>query len=237
MINYLQVKRQAALRLAQLSGYDATTLETAYTTTWANALDGAEIPLTGFKDAILATEKELAQDIGNNIQNPARSALYGRTAALADLAAIPIVDSNGFEFVGVFDSAIDASSSRPLTFQPTQMIVDIVDNAPTYFGASNFYYVNIFGNNIRHTRGSAYLQGCVWDYTTQADLYDDDGDSPLPEALETVWVDGVAARAAQIGWVEDKTGYYAQMYQQGRQMFNAPTNSNIPLSSQNTISG
>lgn len=230
--NYLIVKRQLALKLSQLLGSDQTTLETSYSGTWATMLDGAEIPIKAFKDAILATEKELAQDIGNNIQNSARSAIYGRTAGLADLAIIPIVDSTGVEFVGVFDSAIDASTSRPLTWMPTQTITDIVNGAPTFFGATNFYYANIFGNNIRHTRSSAYLQGCVWSYVTQSAAYDADGASPLPQAYETVLIDGVTARAAQIGWVEDKTGYYAQLYQQGRQMFNAPSASNVPLSSQ-----
>lgn len=201
-------------------------------------LDGAEIPLLNFKDAILATEKELAQDIGNNIQNPMRSALYCRTASLADLAAIPTTDSSGYEIVGQFDSAIDVTTSKPLTLQPTQTISDILDNAATFFGTNNFYYYNIFGNNIRHTRsGGAYLQGCSWDYTVRAAAYDADGNSPLPQALETVWIDGVTARAAQVGWVEDATGYYAQMYQQGRAQFMGAATSKEPLSSMNPVSG
>ena len=201
-------------------------------------LDGAEIPLTAFKDAILATEKELAQDIGNNPQHPARGLLYGRTANLADLASTPTVDNANKEFVGVFDSCADATSNKPCTWMPTQTIADIVDNASTYFGASNFYYYNITGNFIRHTRTNVFLQGCVWDYTTQSTAYDAvNGTSPLPQALETVLIDGVTARAAQVGWVEDKTGYYAQMYAQGREMFSSAVGSNIPLASQNVVAG
>lgn len=237
-ITYLRVKRQAALRLAQVSGYDANSLETNYAGSWATMLDGAEIPLTGFKDAILAVEKELAQDIGNNAQHPARSFLYGRSANLADLASTPTVDNASKEFVGIFDSCADATSSKPCTWMPTQVITDLIDNAQTYFG-SNFYYYNINGNFIRHTRTNVFLQGCVWDYTTQSTAYDNaSGTSPLPQALETVWLDGVAARAAQVGWVEDKTGYYAQMYAQGREMFSSATGGNIPLASAaNVVSG
>lgn len=237
MITYLRIKRASALRLAQIIGYDQNSLETAYAGSWASMLDGAEIPLTGFKDAILAVEKELAQDIGNNAQHPARSFLYGRSANLADLASTPTVDNASKEFVGIFDSCADATSSKPCTWMPTQVITDLVDNAPTYFG-SNFYYYNITGNFIRHTRTNVFLQGCVWDYTTQSTAYDNaSGTSPLPQALETVWLDGVAARAAQVGWVEDKTGYYAQMYAQGREMFSSAVGNNIPLASQNTVSG
>lgn len=237
MISYERIKRQCALRLSQLAGSDQAELETAYTDAWPTGLDGAEIPETAFRDQILAIEKELAQNIGNQPNHPARSLLYGRTENLSDLAAIPDVDNAGDEFVGVFDSCVDASTNRPCTWMPTQTIADIVDGASTYFGATNFYYYNIFGNNIRTTRASVYLQGCVWDYATQETAYDADGDSPLPEALEATWVDGVAARAAQIGWVEDKTGYYANLYQQGIQMFNNVVPNNIPLASQNVVTG
>lgn len=238
MITYLRIKRASALRLAQVMGYDQGSLETNYAGSWATMLDGAEIPLTGFKDAILAVEKELAQDIGNNPQHPARGLLYGRSANLADLASTPTVDNASKEFVGIFDSCADATSSIPCTYMPTQTISDIVNGAPTYFGSGNFYYYNITGNFIRHTRTNVFLQGCVWDYTTQSTAYDNaSGTSPLPQALETVWLDGVAARAAQVGWVEDKTGYYAQMYAQGREMFSSAVGNNIPLASQNTVAG
>lgn len=236
-IAYPRIKRLAALRLAQLAGNDQAELETSYTDTWPTSVDGAEIPVTAFKDLILSTEKELAQMIGNNPQHPARSLLYGRTANLTDLATIPDVDNNGDEFVGVFDSCVDASTNRPCTWTPTQTIADIVDGASTFFGATNFYYYNITGNFIRTTRSTVYLQGCVWDYATQDTAYDADGDSPLPEALEATWVDGVTARAAQVGWVEDKTGYYANLYQQGMQMFNNVVPNNIPLASQNVVAG
>lgn len=200
-------------------------------------LDGAEIPKTAFKDMILATEKELAQDIGNNPQHPARTLLYAQSATLNDLDSTPAVDEDGYEFVGVFDSCSDASDNRPCTYQPTQVIADIVDNANSFFGATNFYYYNITGNYIRTTRSSVVLQGCSWDYTTQSTAYDADGNSPLPEALETVLADGVAMRAAQVGWVDgDKASYFANLYQQGRQMFMAGT-PNVPLASLEKVAG
>lgn len=219
-------------------GTSQSTLETAYTGSWASMLDGAEIPRTAFKDQILACEKELAQMIGNSPQHPARSLLYGRTANLNDLSAIPTVDNASKEFVGVFDSCSDASTNQPCTWMPVQTIADIVD-ATSFFGATNLFYYNTSnGNYIRTTRSTVFLQGCVWDYTTQSTAYDADGNSPLPTALEAVWLDGVTARAAQIGWVEDKTGYFAQLYQQGQASFmNIGGGSNIPLASQETAAG
>lgn len=233
--NYLPCKRQAALRLAQIIGADQATLEAAYVGAWATALDGAEIPISGFKDLILMIEKEIAQVIGNNAQHPARTFLYGRSADLANLASTPSVDNNGNEFIGVFDSVADATTSAPLTLQPTQTLADVADG---FFSDTDLYYYNITGNQIRHTRPLAYLQGCVWDYATQSTAYDADGNSPLPEVCANMLVNGVAGSSVQVGW-SDNTGaaqHYYQLYQQGLQslLMGLP---NTPLSSQNAVAG
>lgn len=239
-LNYLSLKRQAALRLNQIIGSSQSTLETAYVnTTFSDMLDGSEIPAAAFKDAILSIERELVQMIGNNAQHPARSLLYGQSEDLADLDQTPTEDDAGAEFFGVFDSCSDAESNRPCTWVPTQTITDIVDNGDDFFGDTNFYYYSIVGNFIRTTRPTVVLQGVSWSYSTQSTAYDADGDSPLPEGLEATWLDGVTARAAQVGWVAgDLFAYYNNLYQTGRQTFNAIGGIlNIPLASQNVVSG
>lgn len=237
-INYLTIKRAAALRLAQIVGTSQATLETAYSSAWASMLDGAEIPETAFKDQILAIERELVQLVGNNASHPARSDLYGQSAPLSDLSQTPINDSTGALFFGVFDSVSDAVNNRPLTLVPTQTITDILDNGASFFKA-DYYWYSIVGNFLRCTRPSVILQGVSWDYTVQAGLYDTNGDSPLPEGLEATWIDGVSARAAQVGWIAgDLFGYYNNLYQAGRQNFNMiGGNPNVPLASQNAVAG
>lgn len=229
--NYLSVKRQAALRLAQLVGSDQNTLESAYNGDWLAALDGAEIPISGLKDLILMIEKEIAQVIGNNPSHPARSLLYGRTVNLANLDQTPSVDNTGAEFVGVFDSCADAVTNAPLTVQPTETLADEADD---FFSDTELFNYNITGQQIRHTRAEAYLQGCVWDYTIQSDAYDADGDSPLPQVCANMLVNGVVANSVQVGW-SDNTGaaqMAMQMHQQELQLL-ATGMPNLPLASQN----
>lgn len=233
--SYDIVKKQSALRLSQMIGSDSTTLEAAYAGAWASALDGAEIPLSGFKDLILMICKELAQVIGNNASHPARTFIYGRSANLSDLASTPSTDINGYEFVGVFDSACDSSSNIPCTWMPTQTIADEKDS---FFSDTELYNYNIHGNHIRHTRTSVYLEGCVWDQTIQAALYDAGGQCPLPEVCANMIANGVCANAGQVGW-SDNAGQIANaqaLYQQGIQLLSMQ-GSNIPLASTNVVAG
>ncbi len=230
--SYAQVKSEVALRLAQLSGTDQASLETAYT---AFTLDGAEIPASSIKSVVLMIEKEIAQVIGNNAQHPARTFLYGRSADLANLADTPSTDQNGVEFIGVFDSVADSATDAPLTKQPTQTLADMADD---FFSDTALYYYSIVGNQIRHTRPLAYLQGCSWDYTTQASEYDSDGDSPLPEVCANMLVNGVVGSSVQVGW-SDNVGaaqYYYQLYQQGLQslLMGLPSG---PLAGVNPVQG
>ena len=231
---YTLVQRQSALRLSQMIGADQATLEAAYAGAWASALDGAEIPKTGFKDLILMIAKELAQLIGNNPSHPARTFIYGRSSNLSNLASTPSTDSNGYEFVGQFDSCVDASSNIPCTWMPPQTIEDESDS---FFDDVEIYNYNIHGNHIQHTRTSVYLEGCVWDQTTQAALYDAGGDCPLPEVCASIIVNGVCANAGQVGW-SDNAGQIASanaLYQQGLQLLSG--GSNIPLASTNVVAG
>lgn len=237
-INYLTLKRAAALRLAQIIGATQATLETSYTdTTFSDMLDGAEIPLTAFQDQILNVERELVQIIGNTPSHPARSYLYGASAELEDLDSTPIADADGNSFFGMFDSCSDADSNRPLTWMPTQVLTDILDNGADFFGDTPFYYYNITGNFIRCTRPSVILQGVSWNYGEQVIQYEADGDSPLPDGITAAWIDGVTARAAQVGWVAgDLFAYYDKLYEEGLMRFGL-NRGNVPLSSANVVAG
>lgn len=233
-INYDAIKREVALRLAQIAGSDQASLETSYTGAWASALDGAEVPASSVKQVILMIEKELAEVIGNSPEHPARTFLYGRSVDLANLASTPSVDENNVEFVGVFDSCADSDTNAPLTWQPTQTLADVSN---TFFDDTDLYYYNITGNQIRHTRPLAYLQGCVWDYDMQSDAYDADETSPLPQFLANTWIAGVCSSAAQVGWVDQAgaTSMFTNMYQQGIALLQQ--GSTTPISAQNPIAG
>ena len=91
------------------------------------------------------------------------------------------------------------------------------------------------GNQIRHTRDTAYFQGCIWSYDDQSDEYDADGESPLPEMLANTWVAGVCASSGQVGWVDQAgaVANYSNLYQQGIQMLRIGSQSSLPLSAAN----
>jgi len=223
------------LRLAQIIGSSQDTLNTAYDETdITNMLDGAEIPELAFQDAILYIAKEIAETIAENPSHPARSFLYARTAALADNDSTPTVDDAGAEIIGVWDSCAEQTTNIPLTWVPTQTITDCLNS---FFDDTDLYYYNITGNYIRATRPSFYLQGCSWDNDAQITLYQANGDCPLPQFTLAMLCDGVAERAAQVGWVDGAQvfPYYSNLYRQGLASLASPNS--IPLASQNVIAG
>lgn len=233
-ISYTELKSPTALRTSQLSGTNQATLETAWS---AFTVDGSEIPESDLKNTILATEKEIAEVIANNPANPYRSFLYARTAALADLASTPTVDSDGNEIIGVWDAVADVTTGRPCTYQPTQTISDIVDGASDFFSPTNYFYYNTNGNFIRTTQASVFLQGCSWDMTVQSAAYDVDGDSPLPQTLTNLWIAGVLANSAQVGWTDGAGAipYYAGLYASGLAALKEGTAKEIPLDAANVV--
>lgn len=237
-IPYSQLQFECALRTGQLIGTSQATLQSAYTGAWASALDGAEIPKASFKANLLAVERELAHIIGSDAQHPYRSMIYGKSSNLANLADTPTTDSNGYEFIGVFDSVTDATDFTPLTLQPTQTLAD---ESNAFFDDVELYNFNITGNKIRHTRAAVYLEGCVWSYSIQSAAYDADGNSPLPQMLVNTWIAGYMATTPQIGWVDGSGTQvnYNSLYQQGIAILKARGEGmpNLPLASQNAVAG
>lgn len=215
-IAYPKIQFQCALRSGQLEGYDSATLETAYTGTWASVLDGAEIPVSAFRDTILAVEKELAHIIASDKQQPYRGDLYGRSDALLNNAQIPTTDNASLEFIGVFSGVIDGTDLKPLTEMPVQTIEDLTSS---FFDDTEFYHFAFIGERIRHTRATVFLEGCSWSYGTQLALYNAAGSSPLPQMLENTWIAGVLASLPQsANWFNAEGQMYAQIYQNGIQM-------------------
>jgi hypothetical protein len=145
------------------------------------------------------------------------------------------VDNTNKEFIGIFDSCADSATNAPLTWAPRQTIADYAD---AFFGDTSLFNYNITGNQISTTRPLVFLQGCVWDYTTQATAYDADGNSPLPQVCANMLVNGVCGNSVQVGW-SDNVGAAQidlQLYQQGLQLLTTGM-PNIPLASQTMTTG
>lgn len=237
-ISYNIIQREVALRSAQIIGTSQATLEASYTGAWGSSLDGAEVPISSIKEQILNIESEIAHIIASDAVHPYRGYLYGISAGLANLANTPTSDNAGNPFIGVFDSVVDGSTGQPLTVQPTETLLDYQN---TFFSDTQLYNYAIVGSTLQHTRATAKVTGCVWNRTTRDAAYDAGGDSPLPPILANTWIAGVMANIAQIGWTDaaQVTQMYSNLYQQGIQILRigAGQQINLPLASQNTISG
>lgn len=236
-INYFYIKKESALRSAQLTGTGAATLETAYTNAdFEASLNGAEVPATSYKTQILNIERELVHIIASDASHPYRTFLYAQSADLANLDSTPAYDSNGNPFFGVFDSCIDSDNSKPLTLQPTETLQDY---SQSFFDDVDLYNYSIVGNTLQISRPQAFLTGCSWNYDNQAAAYDIDGNSPLPEMLANTWIAGVLSILPQVGWTDGAgtAPYYQGVYQEGIQLLRMSSQVNIPLASRNVAVG
>lgn len=172
-IKYLNIARAVALRSNQLGdAVDAAALEALYTGDLLAALDGMEIPYSALKQQILASEKRIAA-LAARLKNPAlKRGLYGRSANIADKGLMPQTDQNGYQWIGSFDSIIDAATGDELTEKPKQEVRRIKRLKTASIVVTNPLHYAIAGNKLFHTVTNAYVEGCVWDYATQSTAYD-----------------------------------------------------------------
>lgn len=197
------------LRTSQFAdAASASAFETVYTTALATAMGGLEIPLSELKRLVLASEKRLAW-LSSRSKNPIlMGPLYGKTANIAHLGQIPLVNASSKAFIGNFTGVIDASTNEPLEEKPKQTVLRRVRNANSFFQLESYYYC-IEGLRLLHTRTNAIMEGCIWDYTDQATAYSASGNSPLAQELESMWIADCLANAPQEGWFIQEGGLYA----------------------------
>lgn len=222
-----RVLAQTALRILHLEGTAQDALETAYTTAdLSTVLDGAEVPYSAMRDAVLAVEAELAEVIANDKQNPYRSLLYGRSDDLPSGSEIPIDDDGSVRFIGIFSQVNDSATGQPLTEQPVQVVRRYLRGS---YKTAIYNYAMLAGSII-HTRPSVYLEGCVWSRPQALARMDTDSIqlSPLPDSLESTWVARTIAYLAQEGWLSELGGYYAGFADNGIQRLRG-RNTDLPV--------
>lgn len=200
---------QVALRTLQLTGTQQAALETSYQNT---TLDGADVPLSGLKDAVIAVEAELAHIIANDRTHPYRSLFYGRSDDLPSGARIPSESDEMVRFVGIFSGLVDSVSGRPLTETTIQEMNRFMEG---HYQGRTYKYVFSSGR-VFHTRSQIYLEGCVWsEAEARTRLFPGLRNSSIPNALEATWVARTIQFLAQEGWLIPEGGYYAQIAESG----------------------
>lgn len=212
-IPYLNIARAVMLRTGQLAdAATAAAFETLYTSALATALGGMEVPLSELKRLVLASEKRIA-GICCRQENPIlKMGMADRTVDLASGAALPTLDNDSDEFVGIFGAVHDALTGLPLTEKPIQEITRINRLIASGFLRIAPHHFVFHDQMIFHTRaGGAYIAGYAWDYTAQATAYGASGNSPLSQEVESWWIADCLENAAQEGWFMQEAGIYSQI--------------------------
>lgn len=212
-ILYDNVIRAILLRAGQVGdAADAAAFETLFTNaTLANVVGGVEVPLTGLKYGILASEKRIAGLCARSKNPVLRRPLYGKSANIAHLGLIPTTDSATKQWVGELGSVIDSSTNEPLTEKPKQTVLREVrmysasqlKRRPMHFAWSG-------DGRVLHTRTNVCVEGSIWDYATQLAAYPA-GSSPLAQECEVLWIADVLWNAAQEGWFIQESQVYGNI--------------------------
>lgn len=215
--SYRTVFRQVALRVNALVGTDTAGIETSYidtTLTSGTDIDSVIFPYTSIKDALLSAEEEIVACIAGQTDHPYRAFFHNVSGNLANGAVLPTVDGSGQTnpVVGVPGTARDTTDSIVCTAQPLSVIKNIRRNSGSFL-ISDYYYYNITGNRINHTRTNVILDLCVYNRATQetaltASLANTTGNSVLPDALEFMLMCGSVSRLVR----DDEFGSQASIY-------------------------
>lgn len=206
-----RVAVQVALRTLQLQGVSQSALATAYTAGYT-ALDGADVPVGGLVDAVIAVEAELVEIIANDRAHPYRALFYGRTDDLPTNSEIPKESDELIPFTGIFSGVNDYLDHRPLTEGPIQEITRFLRG--NYVSEVRKY--KMVAGRLHHTRDWAYIEGCVWSREHALErLVEGTAVSALPTSLESTWVARTIEFLAQEGWLVQEGQYYGNFARTG----------------------
>jgi hypothetical protein len=211
-VAYQKVLAEVGLRINAISGPISTTLETNYAKATQSASDYVStiFPKTSIQDAIINAEEKLVAAISNTGGHPYRAFLLSETAALSSGDAMPSVDENSVEIVGIYGSVLDgADTSIVLTAAPTQEIRRRL-NTSSYWKIPLYLY-SFDGNGIIHTRTTVKVQVCVYSASTQRSAFAA-GNILLPDALEEAYVCGAVSQLVRDDEFMGQAGVYSQYF-------------------------
>lgn len=208
-----RVAMQVALRTQQVRGTNQTTLQANYLAGMLSGLDGADIPLSGLIDAVLAVESEMVEIIATDRTHPYRNLFYGRSDDLPNATEIPSLSDELYRFVGVFSGVCDSADDGMLTEGSVQEITRHVRG--NYQGTVRKYKMS--AGKLYHTRSFVYLEGCVWSRAIAlTKLAGGPTDvSQIPNALETVWVARAIEFLTMEGWLMQEAAHYGNVARTG----------------------
>lgn len=170
--------RQCALRIGAYRGQPAA-IEASYVLADpATNMVSESFPKSSLYDQILAVEQEIAGAVAMNVDHPWRalSGLADITAPLASGELVPAVGSSNSQIIGVYGEVRDAEAPfHSLTKDLPASEIRAIALSFSEMGAmykSNYFSYSLDGRRLDHTRTTATVDVCVFDFTSRKTAID-----------------------------------------------------------------
>lgn len=215
-VPYRQLLRMAGARVNAVPGSTQTLKEAAYLTSPLTIaqLGTRDFPFSYIKDLCVAVVGEIIEAYSSVSNHPFRINNLSVTAALANKAQIPAVNSANKPVVGVYGAIKDSSDGGALTKQPFKLIQTMVDNTDTFL-KGEYYYFDIIDRIIYHTRPTVVIEVCTFSASDELTAIGANGNVPLPDAILACAVDGISARMIIDDEFASQSQIFAQYYATG----------------------
>lgn len=195
-IAYRQILRMAARRVNAVTGVSRAALETAYMTAPLTAVQIGNVDFTRsmIVDNMISVVGSIVKTYANVHHHPFREYNLSQTLELGNRDALPSTDENGKSIVGVWGTFRDAITDEILTKQPYRLIESLRAGAADGSMKGQYYYYDIVGDRIVHSRATVVADVCVFDVADELAAVAADGSAPLPDALlDLAWTGLVAS--------------------------------------------
>ena len=194
-LTYGQILNQAALRLGAsgvIAGSQMADVETNYNdpTFDAGNIDSPRFLFSAQKDALRLAEEKIGTAIANIPDHPLRSFLTSFSANVASRATIPNADVSGNKKVGVIGNIYDTTDNTLLTYKDISEVERLLRLKSNAVLAGNYYFYNIHGAKIIHTRTNVKIEFCTYNQTTQKTAINNNSTCLLPDSEEELLVCG-----------------------------------------------
>lgn len=183
---------RAALRVNALEGVQSATLNATFNERPLTQTEfkSAVFPFAAHVHAVVGAAGMLAEAIASTSEHPGRARLSDVTGAVtgsqAAGAILPVVSESGEPIIGLLGAVrevVESQPGRPLTREPLQRVLMLIENANAYY-KQRYYKYAIRGQRMWHTRAEAVIDCCVWNEATQlANATDNTGAPPFADSL------------------------------------------------------
>ena len=212
-VTYHDLLAAVALRVNALEGTDPVALQQVYAKRplTDEDFDSSIVPMNAIRDAILNAEQRICLSIGNSDDPFWRAEIGSRTDPLVSGADIPDSDQNGVTIVGAYGAVVDGANPSLILSKMDIELLRMRALAPNLWLMDQYNYAFI-GDTLIHTRPTAIVQVCVYDYAAQVAAFDGDEPMLLPDVLTPALIAGGVAALVRDDEFMQQANLYAEYF-------------------------